>query len=133
LVPIYLNEIAPKRLRGAFGVVCQIFVVIGVVIAQLLSLFFSTIPYWRLILLFGGVIGTVHLVLLLCACESPKWVALQPGGQARGCAILRRIRGEESDHEVREWRRRSLLPVDTDGGPSPTPLFWSSYVNVLGG
>ena len=115
LVPIYLNEISPKRLRGAFGVICQIFVVVGVVIAQFLGLFLSTIPYWRLILLFGGFIGAVHFVLLLFACESPKWVALQPGGQSRGSAILRKIRGEESDHEVREWRRRSLLPTENDG------------------
>jgi MFS transporter, SP family, solute carrier family 2 (facilitated glucose transporter), member 1 len=115
LVPIYLNEIAPKGLRGTLGVICQIFVVIGIVIVQFLSLYLSTIPYWRLILLFGGVIGATQFISLLFACESPKWVALQHGGQARGSAILRRIRGEDSDHEVREWRRRSLLPTDGDG------------------
>src|SRR5271169_4893527 len=115
LVPIYLNEIAPKSLRGAFGVTCQVFIVIGIAIAQFLGLFLSTIPYWRLILLFGGVIGAAQFVLLLFACESPKWVALQPGGQSRGSAILRKIRGEESDHEVREWRRRSFLPTENDG------------------
>jgi MFS family permease len=115
LVPIYLNEIAPKSLRGAFGVTCQVFVVIGIAIAQFLSLFLSTIPYWRVILLFGGVIGATHFVLLLFAVESPKWVALQPAGQARASVILRRIRGEDSDHEVRDWRRRSLLPTDNEG------------------
>ena len=115
LVPLYLNEIAPKNLRGAFGVTCQVFVVIGIALAQFLSLFLSTIPYWRIILLFGGVLGATHLLLLLFACESPKWVALQPGGQARACAILLRIRGEDSEHEVREWRRRSFLPTDIEG------------------
>jgi MFS family permease len=115
LVPIYLNEIAPKSLRGAFGVTCQVFVVLGIAIAQFLSLFLSSIPYWRLIMLFGGVIGTAHFVLLLFACESPKWVALQHGGQARASSILRRIRGEDSEHEVRDWRRRSFLPTDNDG------------------
>jgi MFS family permease len=117
LVPIYINEIAPKSLRGAFGVTCQVFVVIGIAVAQFLSLFLSSIPYWRLILLFGGVIGATHFVLLLFACESPKWVALQPNGQARASIILRRIRGEDSDHEVRDWRRRSLLPTDNEGIP----------------
>lgn len=115
LVPLYLNEIAPKHLRGAFGVTCQVFVVIGIVIAQFLGLFLSSIPYWRLILLFGGVIGATHFVLLLFACESPKWVALQHGGQSRASAILRHIRGEDSEHEVREWRRHSLLPTESDG------------------
>jgi len=115
LVPLYLNEIAPRNLRGAFGVTCQIFVVIGIAIAQFLSLYLSTIPYWRLILLFGGVLGAAHFVLLLFACESPKWVALQHGGQSRASAILRRIRGEDSEHEVRDWRRRGLLPTDSDG------------------
>jgi MFS family permease len=115
LVPIYLNEIAPKSLRGVFGVTCQVFVVIGVAIAQFLGLFLSTIPYWRLILLFGAFLGAAHFILLIFACESPKWVALQPGGQSRGSAILRKIRGEESDHEVREWRRRSLLSMENEG------------------
>jgi MFS family permease len=98
-------------------VVCQLFVVIGIAMAQFLSLFLSSIPYWRLILLFGGLIGAAHFVLLLFACESPKWVALQHGGQARASAILHRIRGEQSEHEVRDWRRRSLLPTDNDGKP----------------
>jgi MFS family permease len=115
LVPIYLNEIAPKGLRGAFGVICQVFVVIGIVITQFLGLYLSTIPYWRLILLFGGVIGTTQFIALLFACESPKWAALQPGGQSLGSTILRRIRGEDSDHEVREWRRRCFLPSESDG------------------
>jgi MFS family permease len=115
LVPLYLNEIAPKHLRGAFGVTCQVFVVIGIAVAQFLGLFLSSIPYWRVILLFGGVIGATHFVLLLFACESPKWVALQHGGQSRASAILRHIRGEESEHEVREWRRHSSLPTENDG------------------
>src|SRR5438034_3101920 len=117
LVPIYLNEIAPKSLRGTFGVVCQVFVVTGVTVAQFLGLFLSSIPYWRLILLFGGFIGSANFILLLFSCESPKWVALQPGGQSRGSRILRKIRGEESDHEVREWRKRNLLPTENDGIP----------------
>jgi len=115
LVPLYINETSPKNLRGAFGVTNQIFVVIGIAVAQFLGLFLSTIPYWRLILLFGGIIGALHFVLLLFACESPKWVALQSGGQTRASSILHRIRGEDSDHEVREWRRKSLLPTDNDG------------------
>ena len=115
LVPLYLNEIAPKNLRGAFGVTCQLFVVIGIVVAQFLGLFLNSVPHWRFILLFGGIIGATHFVFMLGACESPKWVALQHGGQARGSAILRRIRGEEAGHEVREWRRRSLLSIESDG------------------
>jgi MFS family permease len=134
LVPLYINEIAPKSLRGAFGVTCQVFVVIGIAIAQFLSLFLSTIPFWRLILLFGAVIGATQFVLLLFACESPKWVALQPGGQAPAAAILHRIRGEESEHEVRDWRRRSLLPTDNEGNPLDLYLHrcrrGSSCVNI---
>jgi MFS family permease len=115
LVPLYINEISPKNLRGAFGVTCQLFVVVGIVIVQLLSLYLSSIPYWRLILLFGGIIGCTHFTLLLFASESPKWVALQTHGQLKASAILRRIRGEDSDHEVREWRRRCMLSVESDG------------------
>uniref|UniRef100_A0A8C9UTW7 Solute carrier family 2 member 5 n=1 Tax=Spermophilus dauricus TaxID=99837 RepID=A0A8C9UTW7_SPEDA len=38
VVPMYLGELAPKNLRGALGVVPQLFITIGILVAQLLGL-----------------------------------------------------------------------------------------------
>ncbi|XP_077620098.1 solute carrier family 2, facilitated glucose transporter member 5-like [Crocuta crocuta] len=38
VVPMYLGELAPKNLRGALGVVPQLFITIGILVAQLFGL-----------------------------------------------------------------------------------------------
>lgn len=38
VVPMFLGEMAPKNLRGAIGVVPQLFITIGILIAQILGL-----------------------------------------------------------------------------------------------
>lgn len=35
VVPMYLGELAPKNLRGALGVVPQLFITVGILVAQL--------------------------------------------------------------------------------------------------
>lgn len=38
IVPMYLGELAPKNLRGALGVVPQLFITIGILVAQIFGL-----------------------------------------------------------------------------------------------
>ena len=37
IVPIYLSEIAPSTLRGQIGVMSQLFITFGILVAQLLG------------------------------------------------------------------------------------------------
>jgi len=37
LVPVYLSEIAPSTLRGQLGVMSQLFITFGILVAQLLG------------------------------------------------------------------------------------------------
>lgn len=38
VVPMYLGEMSPKNLRGAVGVMPQLFITIGILVAQILGL-----------------------------------------------------------------------------------------------
>lgn len=38
VVPMYLGEIAPKNLRGALGIVPQLFITVGILCAQVLGI-----------------------------------------------------------------------------------------------
>ena len=42
LVPVYINELAPKQIIGSFGVFTQLFVVVAVVISYGIGLVFET-------------------------------------------------------------------------------------------
>lgn len=38
VVPMYLGELAPKNLRGALGIVPQLFITIGILCAQVIGI-----------------------------------------------------------------------------------------------
>lgn len=38
VVPMYLGELAPKNLRGALGIIPQLFITIGILSAQVLGI-----------------------------------------------------------------------------------------------
>lgn len=75
ILPIFLNEISPSNLRGAVGTVNQLFVVIGILSANILGLkqIFGSAELWPV--LTGGVfIGAVFNVALIFFQESPKFL-----------------------------------------------------------
>lgn len=76
IVPLYLSEIGPAHLRGMLGFMSQVSINIGILLAQILGIFFSTYSKWRLILFFGAVIGAAYATLLILFIqETPVWLA----------------------------------------------------------
>jgi MFS family permease len=61
-VPLYLSEIAPKRFRTTFGVLHQIWIGVGMITAQSLSIPFAGEWNWRWSLFVGMAIAAVLLV-----------------------------------------------------------------------
>ncbi|CAG8592778.1 145_t:CDS:2 [Paraglomus occultum] len=104
VVPTYLAEIAPTEYRGTFGVMNQLGVVLGILFSQVLGLYFSTIPGWRIILLAGSATAVVQAILLNFIVESPKYLASSPGRYSDAKKALQRLRGTvDVDDELRAW------------------------------
>ena len=59
-VPTYLSELAPSRLRGAMSALNQIFIVLGILIAFLVSYFLNDTANWRAMLA-GALVPAVIL------------------------------------------------------------------------
>ncbi|XP_038200361.1 solute carrier family 2, facilitated glucose transporter member 9 [Arvicola amphibius] len=83
-LPMYLNEISPKEIRGSLGQVTAIFICIGVLVGQLLGLpellgKESTWPY-----LFGVIVvpALVQLASLPFLPESPRYLLLEKDDEA---------------------------------------------------
>ncbi|MET7361086.1 MFS transporter [Streptomyces sp. NPDC005562] len=91
LVPLYLAEVAPPRLRGRLITVNQILLTAGILVSYLINLWFAGDANWRAMFGAGLVPSVLMLVGLFLVPESPVW-------------LRRRRRGEETVRERGESR-----------------------------
>ncbi|KAJ9180190.1 hypothetical protein P3X46_008466 [Hevea brasiliensis] len=92
VVPIYVAEITPKNLRGAFTTAHQLMICCGASITFLIGAFVS----WRILAVIGTIPCLVQLLGLFFIPESPRWLAKI--GRWKECeAALLRLRGENAD------------------------------------
>nr|XP_023918123.1 sugar transporter ERD6-like 5 isoform X2 [Quercus suber] len=92
VVPVYIAEITPKRLRGGFTTAHQFMLSVGLA----LTYFIGTVVNWRTLALIGTIPSLVQLVGLFFIPESPRWLA-KFGEEKDYEASLRRLRGEDAD------------------------------------
>jgi sugar porter (SP) family MFS transporter len=96
--PMYTNELAPARWRGALGFMYQLAIVVGSImaalVAWLLAQWLAPEVSWRW--MFGSelVFVAIFAVLLFLVPESPRWLA-ERGKIAAAQAIFTRIDGPE--------------------------------------
>ena len=77
VVPIYLGELAPPHLRGAFGVMFQLACVCALLVAQVggLPALLGTHSMWPMYILLGvGVPSALQLLFKRDLLESPQWL-----------------------------------------------------------
>ncbi|XP_059768155.1 solute carrier family 2, facilitated glucose transporter member 5 isoform X2 [Balaenoptera ricei] len=107
VVPMYLGELAPKNLRGALGVVPQLFITVGILAAQILGLqsLLANEEGWPILLGVTGVPAALQLLLLPFFPESPRYLLIQKKDEAAAKNALRRLRGwDDVDAETEEMR-----------------------------
>ncbi|KAK5863444.1 hypothetical protein PBY51_000473 [Eleginops maclovinus] len=107
VVPMYLGELAPKNLRGAIGIVPQLFITIGILSAQVLGIrnILGNSTGWTLMLGLTGIPALVELLLLPFFPESPRYLLIQRGDEKTALKSLQRLRGREDvDAELSEMR-----------------------------
>lgn len=85
-MPLYLSELSPRNLEGADGVLHQLMIVSGKLVANIFGLteLLGTQSRWPILLLIPLLIGLVHL-LLICAPETPKhlYINLNKNSEAK--------------------------------------------------
>ncbi|XP_027803532.2 solute carrier family 2, facilitated glucose transporter member 5-like isoform X2 [Marmota flaviventris] len=108
VVPMYLGELASKNLRGALGVVPQLFITIGILVAQLFGLrnVLANEEGWPILLALTAVPAVLQVLLLPFFPESPRYLLIQKKNEEAARNALRRVRGwDDVDEEVEEIRR----------------------------
>ncbi|NWT27879.1 GTR5 protein, partial [Cardinalis cardinalis] len=105
VVPMFLGEMSPKNLRGAVGVVPQLFITIGILAAQILGLhsILGNARGWPVLLGLTGIPSLVQLLALPLFPESPRYLLIQKGTEEQARRALQRLRGwQDVDDEIQE-------------------------------
>lgn len=105
VVPMYLGELSPKNLRGALGIVPQLFITIGILCAQVLGIrnILGNSTGWPIMLGLTGIPALIELMLLPFFPESPRYMLIQKGNEKTAKKALQRLRGwEDVDAELSE-------------------------------
>uniref|UniRef100_A0A8C1IKZ2 Solute carrier family 2, facilitated glucose transporter member 3-like n=1 Tax=Cyprinus carpio TaxID=7962 RepID=A0A8C1IKZ2_CYPCA len=111
LTPMYVGEIAPTALRGAFGTLHQLGVVIGILIAQILGLeiLLGSQSLWPLLLALTAVPAVLQCVMLIFCPESPRYLLITLNQEEEARQVLTRLRGHSDvEDDIREMKEEAL-------------------------
>ncbi|MDT8915918.1 sugar porter family MFS transporter [Amycolatopsis sp. PS_44_ISF1] len=112
-VPTYLSELAPARLRGAMGALNQIFIVLGILIAFLVSYGLGPSGNWRLMFAGAVVPAAVLLIGLLFLPETPRWLVAQ-GEEDAARSVLISSHGTSVNVDEEIGTIREVIRLDTE-------------------
>ncbi|MDE1180794.1 sugar porter family MFS transporter [Paraburkholderia sp.] len=112
--PLYLSEIAPRKMRGALISLHQLMVTVGILAAFLSNTAFSGKGDWRWML---GVIAFPAIAMLIGLVflpRSPRWL-MSVGRRDEAQAVLNRLRGDEKAIQTEMREIDDQLKVEFEG------------------
>ncbi|WP_410595014.1 sugar porter family MFS transporter [Amycolatopsis sp. lyj-23] len=128
-VPTYLSELAPAKWRGAMGALNQIFIVLGILIAFLVSYWLGPVSAWRW--MFAGAIvpAVVLLIGLVFLPETPRWL-VKNGREDEARRVLASAHGSTVDLDEEIATIHEVIRLDTEEKPRIRDLF-SGFVRPM--
>ncbi|XP_076864134.1 solute carrier family 2, facilitated glucose transporter member 3a [Brachyhypopomus gauderio] len=128
LTPMYVGEISPTPLRGAFGTLHQLGVVVGILIAQILGLEFllGSDTLWPLLLALTVIPAVLQCLLLPFCPESPRYLLINLNEEEQACKALVRLRGCEDVSKDMEDMKEESVKMNMEKKVTIPELFRSS-------
>ncbi|MBT1685579.1 sugar porter family MFS transporter [Dawidia soli] len=127
--PTYISEVADPRHRGRMGMLFQLNLVLGILLAFLSNYFFAIsfgAGNWRWMLGIMVVPYSLFTLLLFSISESPRWLILRKGDTATALRVLDRISTrEEAD------RLLHAIHMEEPSRVHAERLFSRKYTRVL--
>jgi sugar porter (SP) family MFS transporter len=131
VVPLYIGEVVPPRVRGGLVSLNQLAITAGILVSYLIDYGLSGSANWRLMFGLAAIPAVMLFVGMLFQKESPHWLIRQDRiDEARD--VLKRVRNDddEIDGEIREVQEVSRKQAGTREllSPSIRPLV---FVGVM--
>jgi sugar porter (SP) family MFS transporter len=102
VVPTYIAEISPKRVRGRLVSLQQLMITVGIFTSYLVGFAFAASHQWRWMLGIAAVPAVIMLVGLLGLAESPRWLLLRGREEEARDVMLRTVTSQEADEEIEQ-------------------------------
>jgi sugar porter (SP) family MFS transporter len=97
--PLYISELAPKKLRGGMVSLNQLMITLGIAISYLVNFGLRDVgDNWRWMLGLGAVPGLLLAVGMLFVPHTPRWL-VEADREKEAEQVLQRARGEDEDVE----------------------------------
>lgn len=132
IVPLYLSETAPAKIRGSMGTLFQLMITIGIFLISLTNVFIAkavATPGNALPLMFGVIVLFASLMFIgsVFLPESPRWLMLK-GRKEKAIKALSRVLNtqEEINGEISDIER-TLGSDGTSGGI----VFKGYFIKIL--
>uniref|UniRef100_A0A8C6Z6Q4 Solute carrier family 2, facilitated glucose transporter member 3 n=1 Tax=Nothoprocta perdicaria TaxID=30464 RepID=A0A8C6Z6Q4_NOTPE len=109
-VPMYISEVSPTSVRGAFGTLNQLGIVVGILVAQIFGLegIMGTEKLWPMLLGFTILPAILQCVALLFCPESPRFLLINKMEEDRAHAVLQKLRGtQDVSQDIQEMKEES--------------------------
>lgn len=107
VVPLYIGEFAPPRVRGGLVSLNQLAITVGILVSYLIDYGLADSGNWRLMFGLAGIPAVVLFLGMLFQHESPHWLVEQ-GREDEARDVLRQLREPgEIDGEVAEVKEIS--------------------------
>ncbi|XP_073677528.1 solute carrier family 2, facilitated glucose transporter member 3a [Garra rufa] len=110
LTPMYIGEVSPTPLRGAFGTLHQLGVVVGILIAQIFGLEYllGSNKLWPILLALTVLPAILQCILLPFCPESPRYLLINLNEEEQARKALVRLRGyEDVGKDMQEMKEES--------------------------
>ncbi|XP_024123581.1 solute carrier family 2, facilitated glucose transporter member 3 [Oryzias melastigma] len=111
LTPMYVGEISPTAVRGAFGTLHQLGVVIGILVAQIFGLEFllGSDDLWPVLLALTILPAVLQSIMLPFCSESPRYLLIVLNKEEEARKALVRLRGcEDVDDDIQEMKEEGM-------------------------
>ena len=111
VVPLYLSEIAPTKIRGAIGSLNQLMIVVGILAAFIVNAILASSGDWRLMLGLAAIPSLILLVGMFFMPETPRFL-VRTGEEDEARDVLEEVRSDSGRAEEPERKIEEIREVD---------------------
>lgn len=113
VVPVYLSEIAPQKIRGMLVSLYQLAITAGILFSYLINRVFANAEYnWRWMLGAGLIPAIVMLIGIAFLGDTPRWLISKNREKEAKDIFLKINPQEDADHHIAEVKSTLSVPTD---------------------